>query len=208
MYIYTQLKIESEVDILSVRSKLINILGVTLSAASLSIVSANTVLADPANNQDTTSTDIVVNSNSDNNSANLNNMNNDSDVKTAKDQAQIKRDKVVNQAAKEIGKPYVWGATGPSSFDCSGLTQYTYKHAIGKVLPRTTYTQVNLGTRVSMKNLKKGDLLFWGPKNAPYHVGIYAGNGQYIHAPQPGQNVRKQALSSYFYPSVAKRIIK
>lgn len=197
---------------MSVRSKLINILGVTLSAASLSIVSANTVLADPASNQDATSTDIVVNSNSDNNSANLNNMDNgsgsDSDVKTAKDQTQIKRDKVVKQATKEIGKPYVWGATGPSSFDCSGLTQYTYKHAIGKVLPRTTYTQVNLGTRVSMKNLKKGDLLFWGPKNAPYHVGIYAGNGEYIHAPQPGQNVRKQALSSYFYPSVAKRIIK
>ena len=201
-------QIESEVDILSVRSKLINILGVTLSAASLSIVSANTVLADPASNQDATSTDIVVNSNSDNSNVNLNNMNNDSDVKTAKDQTQIKRDKVVKQAAKEIGKPYVWGATGPNSFDCSGLTQYTYKHAIGKVLPRTTYTQVNLGTRVSMKNLKKCDLLFWGPKNAPYHVGIYAGNGKYIHAPQPGQNVRKQALSSYFYPSVAKRIIK
>lgn len=151
---------------MSVRSKLINILGVTLSAASLSIVSANTVLADPASNQDATSTDIVVNSNSDNNNANLNNMDNgsdsdsNSDVKTAKDQTQIKRDKVVKQAAKEIGKPYVWGATGPSSFDCSGLTQYTYKHAIGKVLPRTTYTQVNLGTRVSMKNLKKGDLLF------------------------------------------------
>lgn len=199
---------------MSVRSKLINILGVTLSAANLSIVSANTVLADPASNQDATSTDIVVNSNSDNSNVNLNNIDNsndsdsNSDVKTAKDQTQIKRDKVVKQAAKEIGKPYVWGATGPSSFDCSGLTQYTYKHAIGKVLPRTTYTQVNLGTRVSMKNLKKGDLLFWGPKNAPYHVGIYAGNGQYIHAPQPGQNVRKQALSSYFYPSVAKRIIK
>lgn len=202
-------QLESEVNILSVRSKLINILGVTLSAASLSIVSANTVLADPVSNQDATST-VVVNSNSDNSNANLNNMDNgsDSDVKTTKDQTQIKRDKVVKQAAKEIGKPYVWGATGPSSFDCSGLTQYTYKHAIGKVLPRTTYTQVNLGTRVSMKNLKKGDLLFWGPKNAPYHVGIYAGNGQYIHAPQPGQNVRKQALSSYFYPSVAKRIIK
>lgn len=199
---------------MSVRSKLINILGVTLSAASLSIVSANTVLADPVSNQDATSTDIVVNSNSDNSNVNLNNIDNsndsdsNSDVKTTKDQTQIKRDKVVKQAAKEIGKPYVWGATGPSSFDCSGLTQYTYKHAIGKVLPRTTYTQVNLGTRVSMKNLKKGDLLFWGPKNAPYHVGIYAGNGQYIHAPQPGQNVRKQALSSYFYPSVAKRIIK
>ena len=195
---------------MSVRSKLINILGVTLSAASLSIVSANTVLADPASNEDATSTDIVVNSNSDNSNVNLNNIDNgsDSDVKTTKDQTQIKRDKVVKQAANEIGKPYVWGATGPSSFDCSGLTQDTYKHAIGKVLPRTTYTQVNLGTRVSMKNLKKGDLLFWGPKNAPYHVGIYAGNGQYIHAPQPGQNVRKQALSSYFYPSVAKRIIK
>ncbi|KRK15046.1 hypothetical protein FD23_GL001784 [Lactobacillus delbrueckii subsp. delbrueckii DSM 20074 = JCM 1012] len=55
--------------------------------------------------------------------------------------------------------------------------------------------------------MKKGDLLFWGSKFSPYHVGIYVGGGQYVHAATPSQGVRKQYLSSYFWPSTAKRII-
>lgn len=120
-----------------------------------------------------------------------------------------KRNKVVSLAKKQVGKRYVYGATGPSSFDCSGLTSYVYSHAIGKYITRTTYTQVKKGktVAVSTSRLKKGDLLFWGSKSSPYHVGIYIGGGQYVHAATPSQGVRKQHLSSYFWPSTAKRMI-
>ena len=115
-----------------------------------------------------------------------------------------KRNAIVKLTKKQIGKPYVWGATGPSAFDCSGLTSYVYKNAINKTLPRTTYGQITLGksVTVSTKKLKKGDLLFWGN----YHVGIYIGSGKFVHAPAPGQNVKTQTLASFF-PSSAKRVI-
>ena len=120
-----------------------------------------------------------------------------------------KRNKVVKLAKKQVGKPYVYGATGPNAFDCSGLTSYVYSHAIGKYISRTTYSQVYQGktVKVSTASLKKGDLLFWGSKSSPYHVGIYVGGGQYVHAATPSQGVRKQYLSSYFWPSTAKRVI-
>lgn len=120
-----------------------------------------------------------------------------------------KRNKVVKLAKKQVGKRYVYGATGPYSFDCSGLTQYVFKRAIKKSLTRTTYTQVKKGkiVKVSTASLKKGDLLFWGSKSSPYHVGIYVGGGQYVHAATPSQGVRKQYLSYYFWPSTAKRVI-
>ncbi|MDO4912602.1 MAG: C40 family peptidase [Lactobacillus sp.] len=114
---------------------------------------------------------------------------------------------VVTLLRAQLGKKYVWGATGPNSFDCSGLTSYVYSKAAGINITRTTYTQVNQGKRVSMSNLEPGDLLFWGSASAPYHVGIYIGGGQYIHAASPSQGVIQQSLSSYFYPSVAKRIL-
>ena len=120
-----------------------------------------------------------------------------------------KRNKVVSLAKKQVGKRYVYGATGPNAFDCSGLTSYVYSHAIGKYISRTTYSQVYQGktVKVSTASLKKGDLLFWGSKFSPYHVGIYVGGGQYVHAATPSQGVRKQYLSSNFWPSTAKRII-
>ncbi|EHE88238.1 C40 family peptidase [Lactobacillus delbrueckii] len=120
-----------------------------------------------------------------------------------------KRNKVVKLAKKQVGKRYVYGATGPNAFDCSGLTSYVYSHAIGKYISRTTYSQVYQGktVKVSTVSLKKGDLLFWGSKSSPYHVGIYVGGGQYVHAATPSQGVRKQYLSSYFWPSTAKRVI-
>ncbi|MER5279692.1 NlpC/P60 family protein [Streptomyces sp. NPDC002809] len=86
-----------------------------------------------------------------------------------------------------LGKPYVWGATGPSSFDCSGLTQAAYRSA-GLSLPRTTYTQINAGKRVSRSELAPGDLVFF--YSGITHVGLYIGNGQMIHAPRPGAPVR------------------
>lgn len=114
---------------------------------------------------------------------------------------------IVTLAKAQLGKNYVWGGTGANGFDCSGLTSYVYSKAAGVNIGRTTYDQVKQGTSVSMKNLQPGDLLFWGSASAPYHVGIYVGNNQYIHAATPGQGVIKQSLSSYFYPSAAKRIL-
>lgn len=118
-----------------------------------------------------------------------------------------KREAVAGLAKKQVGKRYVYGATGPSAFDCSGLAQYVYKKAAKKTLPRTTYGQVTKGKKVSLSHLKKGDLLFWGSASAPYHVGIYVGDGQYVHAATPSQGVRKQSISAYFYPSAAKRVL-
>ena len=118
-----------------------------------------------------------------------------------------KRTAVAKLAKKQVGKGYVYGATGPYSFDCSGLVQYVYKKAGNKTLPRTTYSQVTQGKKVSLKKLKKGDLLFWGSSVAPYHVGIYVGDNQFVHAATPSQGVLKQSLSAYFYPSAAKRIL-
>ncbi|MGK5629700.1 NlpC/P60 family protein [Streptomyces sp. URMC 123] len=92
-----------------------------------------------------------------------------------------------------IGKPYVWGATGPSAFDCSGLTQAAWR-AAGVELPRTTYTQINAGQRVSRGELAPGDLVFF--YSGISHVGLYIGNGQMIHAPRPGAAVRIAPVDS------------
>ncbi|MGQ5708245.1 C40 family peptidase [Lactobacillus sp. PSON] len=114
---------------------------------------------------------------------------------------------VVALASKQVGKNYVWGGSTPSGFDCSGLIQYVYKKAAGVDVSRTTYSQVNQGKKISLSNLQPGDLLLWGSANAPYHVGIYVGNNQYIHAATPSQGVIKQSISSYFYPSAARRVL-
>lgn len=90
-------------------------------------------------------------------------------------------------AYSALGLPYVWGATGPSSYDCSGLTQAAWQ-AAGVSLPRTTYTQINAGRRVSESQLQPGDLVFF--YSGISHVGLYIGNGQMIHAPHPGAPVR------------------
>ncbi|MCR8579084.1 NlpC/P60 family protein [Streptomyces sp. Isolate_219] len=90
-------------------------------------------------------------------------------------------------AYSALGKPYVWGATGPSAYDCSGLTQAAWK-AGGVALPRTTYTQISSGPRVNRSQLAPGDLVFF--YSGISHVGLYVGNGQMIHAPHPGAPVR------------------
>lgn len=108
---------------------------------------------------------------------------------------------VVNAAKSQIGKPYVWGATGPNAYDCSGLVQYAYSQA-GKNIGRTTYQQACAGQHVSVSQAQAGDILMWGD----YHDAIYVGNNQYVHAPQPGQNVTQATISSYFMPDYAIRV--
>ncbi|MFK4273311.1 C40 family peptidase, partial [Streptomyces milbemycinicus] len=95
-------------------------------------------------------------------------------------------------AKAQLGKPYVWGATGPSSFDCSGLTQAAWKSA-GISLPRTTWDQVKAGTRVSTSELQPGDLVFFYDDIS--HVGLYIGDGMMIHAPKPGDVVKKAPIT-------------
>ncbi|MEU8954019.1 NlpC/P60 family protein [Streptomyces sp. NPDC048518] len=93
----------------------------------------------------------------------------------------------VSYAYKALGSPYVWGATGPNAFDCSGLTQAAYR-AAGVSLPRTTYAQINAGRRVTRSELRPGDLVFF--YSGISHVGLYVGHGQMIHAPNPSAPVR------------------
>ncbi|MCL7424386.1 C40 family peptidase [Streptomyces sp. YS415] len=93
----------------------------------------------------------------------------------------------VAYAYQKLGSPYVWGATGPNAFDCSGLTQAAYR-AAGVSLPRTTYAQIDTGRRVSRSELLPGDLVFF--YSGITHVGLYVGNGQMIHAPNPSAPVR------------------
>ncbi|MEU3032652.1 NlpC/P60 family protein [Streptomyces incarnatus] len=93
----------------------------------------------------------------------------------------------VAYAFAKLGSPYVWGATGPHSFDCSGLIQAAYRSA-GVSLPRTTYAQIDAGRRVSRSELRPGDLVFF--YSGISHVGLYIGNGRMIHAPNPSAPVR------------------
>ncbi|WP_175410782.1 C40 family peptidase [Streptomyces sp. TRM64462] len=104
-----------------------------------------------------------------------------------------KAEKVLAFARAQIGKPYVWGATGPSSYDCSGLTQAAWK-AAGVDLPRTTWDQVKVGQRVATEDLLPGDLVFFYDDIS--HVGVYIGGGKMIHAPKPGTTVREESISS------------
>lgn len=98
----------------------------------------------------------------------------------------------VAYAYAKLGSPYVWGATGPNAFDCSGLAQAAYRSA-GVSLPRTTYSQINAGRRVTLSELQPGDLVFFYAGIT--HVGIYIGNGQMIHAPNPSAPVRVAPIS-------------
>ncbi|MFE0172747.1 NlpC/P60 family protein [Streptomyces sp. NPDC059002] len=106
-----------------------------------------------------------------------------------------KAKKVIAFAEAQIGKPYVWGATGPDSYDCSGLTQDAWK-AAGISLPRTTWDQVKVGTTVKTADAQPGDLVFFYDDIS--HVGIYIGDGKMIHAPKPGANVRVESI--YYMP--------
>ena len=129
------------------------------------------------------------------------------DNKISSVQASSRAAAVVALAKEQVGKPYVWGATGPDKFDCSGLVQYVYQHAAGINLPRTTYDQVKVGQTVPLDQLQAGDLVFWGSETAPYHVAIYIGNNQYVNSATPDQGTILQNMSSYYTPTIAKRVL-
>ena len=107
----------------------------------------------------------------------------------------------VNTAMAQLGKPYGWGAAGPSSFDCSGLTSFAYS-AAGIALPRTTGGQAHVGAPVARANLLPGDLVFFYNGG---HVGIYVGGNKVVHAPTAGDVVKVTNID-YMSFSSARRI--
>lgn len=112
-------------------------------------------------------------------------------------------DKVISLAKSLLGKPYVWAAEGPNSFDCSGYTYYVFKKAANTVIPRTSAAQSKYGTYVSKSNIKIGDLIFFDTSGVNdgnvSHVGIYIGNNEFIHcSSSKGKVVISQLNSSYY----------
>ena len=108
---------------------------------------------------------------------------------------------IVNYAYNFLGRPYVWGAVGPDTFDCSGFTSYVYRHCAGIEITRTTYTQINVGVPVSYNNMQPGDLVFTYNNE---HVGIYVGGGMYINATYPGSTVRVTPVTNFY---AARRVL-
>ena len=118
---------------------------------------------------------------------------------------------VLNLAYSKIGSPYVWGAEGPNSFDCSGFTSYVFRNAAGVSLPRTSSAQSGYGRTVSKSNLQAGDLVFFNTSGKGVsHVGIYVGGGKMIHSPSSGKTVSVTSIDSSYYSSrfvTAKRVL-
>ena len=118
-------------------------------------------------------------------------------------------DRAAGHATKMVGKPYRYGGSSPAGFDCSGLVQYSYKQA-GVTLPRSTDDLLRTSTPLRGMNLRRGDLLFFdqeGKKKS--HVGIYLGDGRFVHAPSSGKSVRTDRLDSPYWKkhlSEARRI--
>ncbi|WP_431909447.1 C40 family peptidase [Nonomuraea jabiensis] len=106
----------------------------------------------------------------------------------------VKARKAVTVAKNQIGDPYRYGATGPGSFDCSGLVQYAWKKA-GVKLPRVAASQfARIKNKVSWRNLQPGDLMFFRGLG---HVGMYVGKGKMVHSPRTGERVRIDKLGGW-----------
>ncbi len=109
------------------------------------------------------------------------------------------RDEIIRIAKNKLGTPYLWGASGVNSFDCSSFVQYVYKKAAGVNLPRVSQEQSRFGQRIN-SSIKKGDLLFFETleKGKISHVGIYIGGGQFIHASSAYRRVIISEFSGFY----------
>jgi len=150
----------------------------------------------------TTVTEVATNNNQTTSTTNLNKT--ETTTKPAVSVSSASAQSVISIAKQYLGVPYKWGGSSPSGFDCSGFTSYVYKK-VGISLPRTSSSQQNFGTKVSLSNVQPGDLVFQG--KPAYHVGIYIGGGQYIHAPQTGDVVKIASFNPSKFSS-ATRVLK
>lgn len=113
-----------------------------------------------------------------------------------------KQNKLLTEINKHLGKPYRWGATGPKTFDCSGLMQYVYKHALNINIPRVSKAQAQGGRDIARKDMQVGDVIAFssnGKQGGVHHVGMYIGDNKFIHAPQTGDVVKSTPLSNSYY---------
>jgi cell wall-associated NlpC family hydrolase len=107
----------------------------------------------------------------------------------------VSQNAVVSYAATLLGTPYLWAGTSPSTgFDCSGFTQYVYRH-FGISIGRSTGNQIRSGVGVSKDKLQPGDLVFFGSASNPHHTGIYIGDNKYIHSPHTGDVIKISSMT-------------
>ncbi len=150
----------------------------------------------------TTVTEVATNNNKTTSTTNSNKT--ETTTKPAVSVSSASAQSVISIAKQYLGVPYKWGGSSPSGFDCSGFTSYVFKK-VGISLPRTSSSQQNFGTKVSLSNVQPGDLVFQG--KPAYHVGIYIGGGKYIHAPQTGDVVKIASFNPSKFSS-ATRVLK
>ena len=122
-------------------------------------------------------------------------------IQLARARTDAKYHRVMKIARNQKGDPYVYGAAGPNAFDCSGLTMYVYKRATGISMQHTASSQFRKADRISRRQARPGDLVFFHNSGGIYHTAIYAGKGQVLHASRPGTNVKTDPIwtSSVYY---------
>ena len=108
-------------------------------------------------------------------------------------------DRLVTRAMKYLGTPYRYGGTSPGGFDCSGFVYYLYGAVFGQSIPRMPHDMAREGTPVGRSDLRRGDLVFFGYRGTFTHVGIYAGNGQFVHATHRGSPLQVSPLDGDYY---------
>ncbi|WP_435744558.1 C40 family peptidase [Nocardioides sp. SYSU DS0663] len=124
---------------------------------------------------------------------------------TERRRARVSRsERLMRVVRRQNGDPYAWGASGPHRFDCSGLTQFVYRNAIGERLPHSSRAQVSRTRRISRGAARPGDLVFFHNGGRVYHVAVYAGRGRIWHAPGSGKRVTRAPIwtRSHFYGRV------